>query len=151
MEKVKWYQRNEGMTDHLVYTDKKANELDKLLKGEKTKIIRGAAGRKCPYGRVNIGDVLYFVENDGTKIIKAKCLVKSVYNSPKMEEDESNKLIDQNIKQLNLSVEQLKRWRGKKYLCLIEVENIQLIEPVKYQRENNMDDWIIVDNINEII
>ena len=46
--------------DHVVYLDAKAKELDLLISGEKGMIIRGATGRKMPYGRVNTGDVLYF-------------------------------------------------------------------------------------------
>lgn len=38
--------------DHVVYLDAKEKELNKLLSGQKTMIIRGAAGRKMPYGRV---------------------------------------------------------------------------------------------------
>ncbi len=47
--------------DHVVYLDAKSNEFEKLRDGSKTMIIRGAAGRKLPYGRVNRGDVLYFI------------------------------------------------------------------------------------------
>ena len=43
---------------HVVYLDSKANEMEKLLSGSKSMIIRGAAGRKLPYGRVNKGDEL---------------------------------------------------------------------------------------------
>ena len=39
--------------DHVVYLDAKANELDRLLDGSKAMIIRGATGRKLPYGRVH--------------------------------------------------------------------------------------------------
>jgi hypothetical protein len=34
--------------DHIVYCDKKAKELARLLSGEQTMVIRGAAGRKRP-------------------------------------------------------------------------------------------------------
>lgn len=40
--------------DHIVYLDAKARELEKLLDGKKTMIIRGATGRKLPHGRVNV-------------------------------------------------------------------------------------------------
>ncbi|UCH03160.1 MAG: hypothetical protein JSV20_05140 [Candidatus Bathyarchaeota archaeon] len=46
--------------DHVVYVDAKVKELDALLVGRKTMIIRGATGRKLPYGRVYGNDVLYF-------------------------------------------------------------------------------------------
>jgi hypothetical protein len=43
--------------DHVVYLDAKAAELENILSGRKTMIIRGAAGRKLPYGRVHAGDI----------------------------------------------------------------------------------------------
>lgn len=57
--------------EHLVYCDKEGAVLEKLLNRSKTKIIRGAAGRKIPHSRVFAGEILYFVENDGTGEIKA--------------------------------------------------------------------------------
>ena len=70
--------------DHVVYLDYKAKELENLLNGSKYLIIRGAMGRKLPYGIVNVKDVLYFIENKGDGLIKAKAVVKSVLNSEKM-------------------------------------------------------------------
>lgn len=52
--------------DHVVFLDAAADELTRLLSGKKTMILRGAAGRKMPYGRVNVGDFLYLMENDGS-------------------------------------------------------------------------------------
>ena len=49
--------------DHVVYLDHKARELENLKNGKKSMIIRGAMGRKMPYGRVDKEDVLYFIEN----------------------------------------------------------------------------------------
>ena len=69
--------------DHVVYLDAKSNEYEKLLEGSKTMIIRGATGRKIPYGRVNKGDVLYFINNNAEGVVKAKALVSSVYNQEK--------------------------------------------------------------------
>ena len=57
--------------EHVVYVDSKAKELKKILDGSKTMIIRGAAGRKLPYGRVFKGDVLYFIENNADGKIRA--------------------------------------------------------------------------------
>ena len=38
--------------DHVVYVDAKAKEMEILLSGKKTMIIRGATGRKLPYSRL---------------------------------------------------------------------------------------------------
>ena len=70
--------------DHVVYVDTKAKELVKILAGDVTMIIRGAAGRKMPYGRVNQDDVLFLIQNDGSGQVRAKARVVSVFNSEKM-------------------------------------------------------------------
>jgi hypothetical protein len=58
------------MKDHIVYLDYKANEFQKLTNKEKSMIIRGAAGRKLPYGIVGKDDVLYFINNNGEGKLK---------------------------------------------------------------------------------
>jgi hypothetical protein len=139
--------------DHVVYVDARENELDKLLDGRKKMIIRGATGRKLPYGRVNKDDVLYFINNDGSGLIKAKGVVESVYNSDKMSKDESIKLVKMNQDKLKLSENQFKRWGGKRYIVLIEVRDIELVTPFEIDRSNfgNMDDWLFIQNINRVI
>jgi len=137
---------------HLVYCDQKAQVLQKLLEGTKTKIIRGATGRKLPYGRVNIGEALYFVETDGTKVIKGKAIVSSVYFSAPLTVEDSKNLILSEQPYLNLTDEQLKRWIGKKRLSFIEVKDAALLEePLIYDRKDNMDDWITVESLEDIL
>jgi len=64
---------------HLVYCDDKEKELEKILDGTKTMIIRGAAGRKIPHSRVFEEERLYFMKK-GSKKISAIATVKSVQN-----------------------------------------------------------------------
>lgn len=137
--------------EHLVYCDAKSKVLENILNGTKTMIIRGAAGRKLPHGRVFEGETLYFIENNGNGLIKAKAIVKSVFNSEKMTEDESKAVVAENQDKLILTDEQIKRWAGKKVLCLIEIINVQSIEPLTLARQSNMDDWITVENISTIL
>jgi len=139
--------------DHVVYLDKKAKELEKLFSGEKTMIVRGATGRKLPYGRVNIGDILYFVQNNAELLVQAKSQVKSVFNSEKMTENESQILIEKNQPKLQLSDKQLERWSGKRYLVLVEVGKMEEIPPFSVDKTNfgNMDDWLLVEDIEKVI
>ena len=107
--------------DHVVYTDTRAKEMEKMLDGEKTMIQRGAAGRKLPYGKVNPGDTLYLINNNAEGLVKARAAVTSVFNSERMSKEESRALIIENQGKLQLSEKQYKRWAGKRYLVLIEV------------------------------
>lgn len=138
--------------DHVVYVDAGERELDKILAGEKTMIIRGAAGRKLPHGRVHQGDVLWFVENRGDGLVRCRAVVKWVLSSEKLAEEESRELICDHQLKLCLSPNQIKRWGGKRYLVLIEIENIKEITPFEIDRSNygNMDDWLPVGDIRSI-
>lgn len=100
--------------DHVVYLDAKSNELENLLSGKKSMIIRGATGRKVPYGKVNVGDILYFINNNAEGEIKAKGVVSSVFNSEKMTKDESIALVKKHQDKLKLTAKQFQKWAGKK-------------------------------------
>jgi hypothetical protein len=151
MPQTTWYQKRENHADHVVYLDKKAKELQNLLHHQKTMIIRGAAGKKVPLGgRVKQDDILYFVETGSDLLITHRALVKNVIETDKMTEEESIAFVEKHQQHLRLAPHQITRWAGKKYLCLIEVHPLEPIEPFQYRRETNMDDWIIVDDIEEI-
>lgn len=152
MAKAEWYERKEGNVEHLAYLNSKAQELEKLLKKEKTHIIRGAAGKKCPLGgRARAGDIIYFVETGGDMTVTHKGVISDVVESEKMTVEESIDFVNTYKNQLNLSKDQFIRWAGKKYLAVYEISDLTAITPFKYKRETNMDDWIIVDDINKII
>jgi hypothetical protein len=138
--------------DHVVYLDTKVKELEKVLSGQKTMIIRGATGRKMPYGRVDTGDALYFIENDGSGQIKAKAVTVSVMNSDKLTREESTALVEKYQKRLLLTHAQVKRWSGKRYIVLIEIAKAEKLTPFGIDKSDysNMDDWLPVGNIETI-
>lgn len=138
--------------DHVVYLDYKAKELENLIQGKKSMIIRGATGRKMPYGRVFKDDVLYFIENKGDGLVKAKAVVEEVFNSEKLEKEESEKLVNQYQDRLLLNTAMLKRFAGKRYLVLITIKDFQELEYFKIDRSDygNMDDWLLVEDIDSV-
>ncbi len=134
---------------HLVYCDDKSKELIKILDGSKTMIIRGAAGRKIPHSRVFKNEILYFMEK-GTKKITAKALVSDVQNFVKLSDDEIIKTIEDNNNKLQLTEKQRERWH-KKYLCLVEFYKVEEITPLDFEHQGNMDDWLIIDKIEDVV
>ncbi|MGE5401128.1 MAG: hypothetical protein ACM3S2_12045 [Ignavibacteriales bacterium] len=139
--------------DHVVYVEASSGELDKITSGSKTMILRGAAGRKMPYGKVYAGDRLFFVNNNGEGKIKARAIVKSVLNSEKLSPEEALYLIEKNEKALQLSVKQKEKYAGKRYLVLIEIMEAEKIEPAAMDKSSyiNMDDWLPVGRIEEVL
>ena len=151
MAKAEWYEGKDGKAEHLVYLNDKAKELEKLINKEKTMIIRGAAGKKCPLGgRAKINDDIYFVETGGDMTVTYKGIISQVIESEKMTPEESEAFIKKYEKELNLSKDQYTRWNGKKFIAVYKISKLKEITPFKYNRENNMDDWIITDDINKI-
>jgi hypothetical protein len=137
--------------DHIVYLDYKAKELANLSLGLKSMIIRGAMGRKLPYGRIENGDTLYFMENNGDGMVKAKAIVQQVFNSGKLSKEESYGLVDSFNDKLMLDSGLKKRFRGKRYLVLITIRDFEQLEPFKIDRTEfgNMDDWLPVEDIEK--
>lgn len=94
MSKTEWYEKKEGIAEHLVYLDSKALELEKLLNKEKNMIIRGANGKKCPLGgRAKVNDIIYFVQTGGSMIVTHKGIISNVIEKYQMTNDESKEFI----------------------------------------------------------
>lgn len=135
--------------DHIVYVDTRARELERLLIGYKCMLVRGAEARKVPYGRVKKGDVLYFIRNNAEGEIKARACVVGVYNSESMTREQSVDLILRYQFKLQLTPGQIKRWAGKRYLVLIEVAEIQQLDPFRIDCSTHkyVYDWLPVGDI----
>jgi len=134
---------------HLVYCDNKEDVLEKILDGRKTMIIRAAAGRKIPHSRVFEGDQLYLMKK-GSGLISAVSTVKSVENYVKLSESEINLVLDNNQDKLNLSEKQKKRWH-KKCMCLVEITDVKELNPMAFDHQGNMDDWLIIEKIEDVV
>jgi len=138
--------------DHVVYIDTKEGDLEKLLDGTKSMIIRGATGRKLPYGRVQVGDRFYFIQNDGKCLVKASAVVSMVINSEKLSPQESSQLIEKYQDQLQLTPKQFNHWAGKRFLVLMGLDEVQSVIPFTIDRSEygNMDDWLPVGDIQRV-
>ena len=134
---------------HLVYCDNKEKVLEKILDGSKTMIVRGAAGRKIPHSRVFDDEILYFMKK-GSKKISAKARVKNVQNFLKLTDQEIKETLEKNQDKLMLSEKQKERWH-KKCLCLVEFDNLEEITPLDFDHQGNMDDWLIIEKIEDVI
>jgi len=134
---------------HLVYLDNKEKELENIINKSKSMVIRGAAGRKIPHSRVEIGETLFFMEK-GSKEIHYKAIVSDVKNYTKLADDEIKNVIDSNQVKLNLSNKQKKRWH-KKCIILVEFKELTKIDTLHFEHQSNMDDWLILERIEDVL
>ena len=68
----------------------------------------------------------------------------------KLSDEEITKTLADNQSKLNLSDKQKVRWH-KKCLCLVEFENVTEISPLDFEHQGNMDDWLILEKIEDVI
>jgi hypothetical protein len=134
---------------HLVHCDSKEKVLKKILEGTKTMIVRGATVRDVPHSRVFDGDVLYLMER-GSKKIYVKASVAYVENYSQLSEDKISSILNDNQDKLNLSAKQKKKWH-KKCLCLVAIEDVEEIEPLEFDRDCNVADWLIIERIEDVV
>lgn len=137
------------MMIHVAYCDDKEQVLEKIMNKTKTMIIRSAVGRKIPHSRVFKGEVIYLMKK-GTSKITAVATVKQVENYTKLTEEEINQVLLKHEAALNLSKNERKRWH-KQCICLVEIENIKPIDALDFDHKKNMDDWLIIEKIEDVL
>ncbi|OPY28732.1 MAG: hypothetical protein A4E28_01342 [Methanocella sp. PtaU1.Bin125] len=140
--------------DHVVYVSRSLKELDKLIAGGRSMLVRGSTGKKVPYGKVNAGDRLFFATGNSTRnVVKAAASAGEVYDSPKLSGIEPECLLAGHASELQLSDVEMAKWSVKKYLTLIALQDFSPIVPfsIAARGDGETDDWIVLDNIDEII
>ena len=85
-----------------------------------------------------------------TALITAKAIVTKVQNYVKLSDEEIDTILADNQSQLNLSEKQKKRWH-KKCLCLVSFAHVEAIAPLAFDHQGNMDDWLIIDKIEDVV
>ena len=138
--------------DHIVYLDSKAKELENLICGNKSMIIRAATAKKLPHGDVSEGDVLYFMNNNGETEVKARGVVSSVLNSEKLSVEESFRTIINHQDKLQLPDKQFEKIAGKSYLVLIGLSDIKEVKPFHVDGIScsSSEGWILVKSIESV-
>lgn len=86
----------------------------------------------------------------GSAKITATAVVKDVQNYVKLSDEEITKTLAKNGDKLNLSDKQKDRWH-KKCLCLVEFDHLEQIEPLDFEHQGNMDDWLILEKIEDVL
>ena len=93
-------------------------------------LVRGSLGKKLPYGQVSVGDRLFFATGNSTRnVVKASASAGDVFDSPKLTGIEPECLLADHASQLQLSDVEMAKWSVKKYLTLIELEDINPVVP----------------------
>jgi hypothetical protein len=129
--------------NHLVFLDTRTSELEKILSGVKSMVLKEFVPAQSPTHPVRPGDSLYFLRNNDECDLRVKATVVRVqFFTKKLNEDLSHYLKEMQPK-LQLTEDQYNYWSAKKQL-LVEFESAQKIGVIHLALDEVKDrsDWI---------
>ncbi len=130
--------------NYLVFLDEQAGELEKILSGVKSMLLKEFVPSQSPTNPVRPGDSLYFLRNIDECDLRVKAtVVRVLFFTKKLNEDLSHTLKEMQPK-LQLTEDQYNYWSAKNQLLLVEFESAQKIGVIHLALDEVKDqsDWI---------
>lgn len=130
--------------NHLIYLNSKSGELEKILSGIKTMILKDIYPAKSILYPVNQGDGLYFMRDKGETTLRVKASVISAEYIENQIAEDFSRTIKEMQPQLQLTEEQFTFWIAKKQILLVEFCNAHKIEGIQLASQDfdDRNDWI---------
>ena len=117
--------------NHLVYLDARAGELEKILSGVKTMLVKEFDPAQISALSVNSGDSLYFLRDQDDSAVRVKASVVRVLNFSKASEEDPLHALKEMQPRLQLTEEQFNFWAGKDDMQLVEFECAHKISAIQ--------------------
>jgi hypothetical protein len=130
--------------NHLVYLDTRAGELEKILSGVKTMLIKAFDPAQPTAHPVRPGDSLYFLRDNGECAVRVKAtVVRVLFFTNSLDEDLSHTLKEMQPR-LQLTEDQYNTWSARKQVLLVEFESAHKIDVIQVapNRITDQSDWI---------
>jgi hypothetical protein len=131
----------------LIFLDAQAGELEKILSGVKTMLVKEFDPVQIPAHPVKPGDSLYFLRDKDDCALRVKAtVVRVLFFTNRLNEDLSHTLKEMQPR-LHLTEDQYNYWCAKKQVLLVEFEAAQKIGvlQVAFNEFNDRSDWIPFD------
>jgi hypothetical protein len=130
--------------NHLVFLDAMAGELEKILSGVKTMLIKNLDPAQIPLHPVNPGDSLYFLRDQVDCALRVKATVVGVLSFENSLDEELSQPLKEMQPRLQLTEDQYNHWSAKGQMLLVEFGSAQKIGVIHVAAEKVTDrsDWI---------
>ncbi|RPJ40632.1 MAG: hypothetical protein EHM21_14355 [Chloroflexi bacterium] len=137
--------------NYLVYLDSRAGELEKILSGVKTMLVKEFDPAQTSALSVNPGDSLYFLRDQDDCAVRVKATVVRILFITQHEEDLAHTLKEMQPR-LQLTEEQFNFWAGKDDIQLVEFESAHKISVIQVasRKTTGPVDWIAFEAISQI-
>lgn len=138
--------------NYLVYLDTRAGELEKILSGVKTMLVKEFDPAHLPAHPINPGDSLYFLRGKDDYTLRVKALVvRAMFVINTIEENLPHTLKVMQPR-LQLTEEQYNHWSAKQQALLVEFDSAQKIRMicVALDKTSDRSDWTAFEDFSRI-
>jgi hypothetical protein len=113
--------------NYLVFLDTRAGEMEKILSGVKTMVIKEFNPAHAPAHPVNPGDSLYFLRNNDDCAVRVKATVVRVLPTEERSDEDLAHILKELQPRLQLTEEHYNYWSAKQRMLLVEFDSAQKI------------------------
>jgi len=135
-----------------VFLDAQAGELEKILSGVKTMLLKEFDPAPFPAHPVNPGDSLYFLRSADESALRVKATVARVLFLTNNRNEELSQILKEKQPKLQLTEEQYNYWSARQQVLLVEFSFAQKIAAVHVAANKIMarSGWIAFDEFSLI-
>jgi hypothetical protein len=127
--------------NHLVFLDTRAGELEKILSGVKTMLVKEFDPAQTTAHPVSPGDNLYFLRDNGECAVRVQATAERVlYLTNRLDQDLSQPLKEMQPR-LQLTEDQYNYWSARKQLLLVEFSSAHKIDVIHVASSKIADRW----------
>ena len=138
--------------NHLIFLDSQAGELEKILSGVKTMLVKEFDLAHTSANPINPGDSLYFLKNKDDCTVRVKATVVRVLFLTNNKDEQLSHILKEMQPKLQLIEDQYNYWAAKNKVLSVEFEAAHKISviPVAPEKISDRSDWIDFDEFNQI-
>jgi hypothetical protein len=114
--------------NYLVFLDAKASELEKILSGTKSMVVKESNPASAAGRVVSPGDSLYFLRNKDDCELRVKATVSRVIFLGDQTEEDFSHIWKEMQPRLQLTEDQYNHWSTQKQVALVEFHNAHKIK-----------------------
>jgi len=138
--------------NYLVFLNAQAGELEKILSGRKSMIVKEFDPARPTDQAISPGDNLYFLRNKDESALRVKATVVRVLSFTNHKEDDLCQPLKELQPRLQLIEDQYNYWSEKQQVLLVEFGSAQKIGVIQVDSNKISDrsDWIAFEEFNQI-
>ena len=138
--------------NHLVFLDTHAGELEKILSGVKSMVVKEFDPLQPAAHPVKPGDSLYFLRDNHECALRVKATVVRILSFTSSTEDDLSHTLKELQPRLQLTEAQYNTWSGKKQIQLVEFESAHKVDVIQVvaHKISSSADWIAFEQFSLI-